>query len=185
MTLSPRRFKRPMASARAAAGPCRQPQRHFVDRAADRPTPRGEDAGLARPTQFLGVLRPYQLRGLQWLTFLDNLGIGGCLADDMGLGKTIQLIALLLHERQARQETSNGNGNGEKKGTIPFLHRHFCLCDFGCRQLGEELERFSQHAKVWLHHGCRVPRAARLLKGRNTLSGQQASVARSCGSLAK
>ena len=54
---------------------------------------------VIQPENFLGTLRPYQLRGLQWLAFLDTLGIGGCLADDMGLGKTIQLISLLLHER--------------------------------------------------------------------------------------
>ena len=41
-------------------------------------------------------LRPYQLRGVQWLWWLYNLKLGGCLADDMGLGKTIQVISLLL-----------------------------------------------------------------------------------------
>ena len=60
---------------------------------------------LPQPPAFQGTLRPYQLRGLQWLAFLDRLGIGGCLADDMGLGKTIQLIALLLHERAAVEAT--------------------------------------------------------------------------------
>ncbi len=54
---------------------------------------------LPQPAAFQGTLRPYQRRGLDWLAFLDSLGIGACLADDMGLGKTIQLIALLLHER--------------------------------------------------------------------------------------
>ncbi|HLE12757.1 MAG: hypothetical protein A2504_09605 [Bdellovibrionales bacterium RIFOXYD12_FULL_39_22] len=42
------------------------------------------------------TLRPYQLQGVNWLYFLDQLGLGACLADDMGLGKTIQVIALLL-----------------------------------------------------------------------------------------
>jgi non-specific serine/threonine protein kinase len=32
---------------------------------------------------------------LNWLTFLDTLGFGACLADDMGLGKTIQVLAFL------------------------------------------------------------------------------------------
>ncbi len=41
-------------------------------------------------------LRPYQIRGVQWLWWLYNLKLGGCLADDMGLGKTIQVISLLL-----------------------------------------------------------------------------------------
>jgi SNF2 family DNA or RNA helicase len=61
---------------------------------------------IAQPESFVGDLRPYQLRGLHWLTFLDRLGLGACLADDMGLGKTIQLIALLLHERERRVQGS-------------------------------------------------------------------------------
>lgn len=45
-------------------------------------------------------LRPYQNRGVQWLWWLYNLQLGGCLADDMGLGKTIQVISLLLLIKQ-------------------------------------------------------------------------------------
>ncbi|WP_432827841.1 DEAD/DEAH box helicase [Dactylosporangium sp. CA-092794] len=47
------------------------------------------------PPGFAGSLRPYQLRGLNWLRFLEQAGLGGILADDMGLGKTVQLLALL------------------------------------------------------------------------------------------
>ncbi|MEV4512190.1 DEAD/DEAH box helicase [Dactylosporangium sp. NPDC049525] len=47
------------------------------------------------PERFHGSLRPYQLRGLSWLVFLEAAGLGGILADDMGLGKTVQLLALL------------------------------------------------------------------------------------------
>lgn len=54
-------------------------------------------AVLAEPPGFQGTLRPYQGRGVAWLAFLDQWGLGACLADDMGLGKTIQLIAFLLH----------------------------------------------------------------------------------------
>ena len=50
---------------------------------------------LAQPEGFIGVLRPYQVRGFSWLAFLGQWGLGGCLADDMGLGKTIQMLALL------------------------------------------------------------------------------------------
>lgn len=53
------------------------------------------------PRGFHGSLRPYQLRGLSWLVFLERHGFGLCLADDMGLGKTIQLLALLAYEREA------------------------------------------------------------------------------------
>ncbi|MFQ5495332.1 MAG: DEAD/DEAH box helicase, partial [Phycisphaerae bacterium] len=46
------------------------------------------------------TLRPYQRVGLAWLRFLTTLGLGACLADDMGLGKTIQVLALLLCDRE-------------------------------------------------------------------------------------
>jgi len=48
----------------------------------------------------LASLRPYQERGVQWLWWLYNMRLGGCLADDMGLGKTIQMISLLLLAKQ-------------------------------------------------------------------------------------
>ncbi len=48
------------------------------------------------PEGFTGTLRPYQERGLAWLTFLESLGLGRILADDMGLGKSAMVLALLL-----------------------------------------------------------------------------------------
>ncbi len=59
------------------------------------------DRGLSpvpAPPDFHGTLRPYQERGLAWLSFLQSLGLGGILADDMGLGKTVQLLALIAGE---------------------------------------------------------------------------------------
>src|SRR5659263_179787 len=53
-----------------------------------------------QPESFEGVLRPYQVKGFSWLAFLQQYGIGACLADDMGLGKTIQLLALLLKGKE-------------------------------------------------------------------------------------
>ncbi|XP_065672954.1 lymphoid-specific helicase isoform X3 [Hydra vulgaris] len=43
-----------------------------------------------------GVMREYQLDGMEWLQGLFENGINGILADEMGLGKTIQSIALIL-----------------------------------------------------------------------------------------
>lgn len=45
--------------------------------------------------KFKAVLRPYQQTGFSWLSYMQNLGFGACLADDMGLGKTVQIIAFL------------------------------------------------------------------------------------------
>ncbi len=73
---------------------------------------------LPQPVDFLGELRPYQLRGLQWMAYLDRLGLGACLADDMGLGKTIQLIALMLMERAAPQPPSPSGERAEVRGDL-------------------------------------------------------------------
>ncbi|MGH8177491.1 MAG: DEAD/DEAH box helicase [Steroidobacter sp.] len=60
-----------------------------------------ETAEFTPPATFIGELRPYQRRGAAWLATMAQLGLGACLADDMGLGKTIQLIAMLLEQRQS------------------------------------------------------------------------------------
>jgi len=52
---------------------------------------------VTKPDMFLGDLKAYQLKGLQWLDNLYDQGINGILADEMGLGKTIQTISLLAH----------------------------------------------------------------------------------------
>lgn len=59
------------------------------------------------PDGFMGVLRPYQQEGLNWLSQLDRYGFGGCLADDMGLGKTIQIIAFILSQRRQGKQNTN------------------------------------------------------------------------------
>ena len=61
---------------------------------ADRPAP-------ALPDGIRATLRPYQLRGYEWLAALWDARLGGVLADDMGLGKTLQTLALLERAREA------------------------------------------------------------------------------------
>lgn len=67
---------------------------------------------LAQPATFdqpqlavTSALRPYQLRGVQWLAMLDHYGFGGILADDMGLGKTLQTIAFLSSPERSSKKT--------------------------------------------------------------------------------
>lgn len=55
----------------------------------------------APPLHFNGTLRPYQKAGYDWLMFLNEYRLGGCLADDMGLGKTVQTLALLQAQKEA------------------------------------------------------------------------------------
>lgn len=54
------------------------------------------------PNGFQGKLRPYQKAGYNWLRFLNEFHLGGCLADDMGLGKTVQTLALLQSEKEKK-----------------------------------------------------------------------------------
>lgn len=95
-------------------------------------------AHLAQPDAFVGTLRPYQLRGLEWLIFMQRIGVGACLADDMGLGKTIQLIAVLLAERR---------GDAPVGPTLIFAP----MTVVGNWQ--REISRFAPGLKVLIHHG--------------------------------
>src|SRR5699024_7629355 len=79
-------------------------------------------------------LRPYQQRGLSWLSFLTELGLGACLADDMGLGKTLQLLALEAVHRERDPQTGPtlllcpssliGNWQREAQRFTPSLRLH-------------------------------------------------------------
>ena len=60
------------------------------------------DLDFSPPDSLKGILRNYQKFGFKWLKTLSYYGMGGILADDMGLGKTLQVIALLLSEREEK-----------------------------------------------------------------------------------
>lgn len=99
------------------------------------------------PAAFEGELRPYQQRGLAWLAFLSSLGLGACLADDMGLGKTVQLLALLLAERE---QQPIGSGESRRKRLAPTL----LICPMSVAgNWQREAERFAPGLRVHVHHG--------------------------------
>ena len=56
------------------------------------------------PAGLRAQLRPYQLDGLRWLSFLWSAELGGILADDMGLGKTLQTLALVVRARETEPD---------------------------------------------------------------------------------
>ena len=92
---------------------------------------------LASPKAFSGTLRPYQVRGYSWLSFLRGWGLGACLADDMGLGKTIQTLALIQRDWQA---------NGKQ----PVL----LVCPTSVvNNWQKEAARFTPGLPVLVHHG--------------------------------
>lgn len=55
------------------------------------------------PAKFKGKLREYQAEGYNWLNFLRQYSLNGCLADDMGLGKTVQTLAMLQKMKEEKK----------------------------------------------------------------------------------
>ncbi len=54
------------------------------------------------PEGLKAELRPYQVTGFRWLSFLRDMGqghMGALLADEMGLGKTVQALTFLLRDK--------------------------------------------------------------------------------------
>jgi superfamily II DNA or RNA helicase len=85
----------------------------------------GGITGLPLPATLNAELRPYQLEGFNWLSFLYRHGLGGVLADDMGLGKTVQALALACAAKEAaREETPAADDaapGSAPSGSAPFL----------------------------------------------------------------
>jgi len=93
---------------------------------------------LPPPAGFRGRLRPYQVSGVSWLAFLRRWGLGACLADDMGLGKTIQVLALLLNDKE------------QGRAARPSL----LVCPTSAvGNWQREVVRFTPDLRVLVHHG--------------------------------
>ncbi len=104
---------------------------------------------LPTPRRFRGELRPYQSRGVGWLAFLEQWGLGACLADDMGLGKTIQLIAFLLYLKE--QKT--------------LEHPTLLVCPTSVLGNWErEVKKFGPDLVTFLYHGDKRPQGKAFVK---------------------
>ena len=98
---------------------------------------------LPAPAGFVGELRSYQAEARGWLRFLDDAGLGGCLAMDMGLGKTPTVLAHLLETR----------GDGPVLVVAPPA----VLGNWAA-----EAARFTPELSVQVHHGTARATAAEL-----------------------
>ncbi|WP_314706570.1 DEAD/DEAH box helicase [Rothia mucilaginosa] len=99
------------------------------------------------PTGLQATLRPYQVEGFQWLSFLYEQRLGGILADDMGLGKTVQALALLAHaieEHRASSERTTERGESVE----PFAPFLVVAPTSVITNWAAEAERFLPEAKV-------------------------------------
>ncbi|MGH2862580.1 MAG: SNF2-related protein [Solirubrobacteraceae bacterium] len=106
------------------------------------------------PVGFVGQLRPYQQRGLAWLTFMSRLGLGACLADDMGLGKTVQLIALLLAEREAAGNVGAKSPAAAASRLTGKVGPTLLVCPVSVAgNWRREAARFAPSLRVHVHYG--------------------------------
>ena len=99
------------------------------------------------PAGLQATLRPYQVEGFQWLSFLYEQRLGGILADDMGLGKTVQALALLAHaieEHRAASERTTERGESVE----PFAPFLVVAPTSVITNWAAEAERFLPEAKV-------------------------------------
>ena len=94
---------------------------------------------IADPAQLQGTLREYQKRGVSWLSYLEQLGLNGCLADDMGLGKTVQVIARLVQEQE--------------QASVPLKPTLLIAPTSVVGNWRKEIEKFAPHLKAIVHHG--------------------------------
>lgn len=104
------------------------------------------------PIGLQATLRPYQVEGFQWLSFLYEQRLGGILADDMGLGKTVQALALLAHaieEHRAASERATSERAAERGESIePFAPFLVVAPTSVITNWAAEAERFLPEAKV-------------------------------------
>ena len=89
------------------------------------------------PKKMKGTLRPYQKAGYDWLHFLKDFSFGGCLADEMGLGKTVQVLALLLSEKES----------GNITPSLIVVPRSLMF------NWENEIKKFTPSIKAYVHHG--------------------------------
>uniref|UniRef100_A0A8C5EB00 Proliferation-associated SNF2-like protein n=1 Tax=Gouania willdenowi TaxID=441366 RepID=A0A8C5EB00_GOUWI len=108
----------------------------------------GQPVPAQQPQLFTGgIMRWYQIEGIEWLRMLWENGINGILADEMGLGKTIQCIAHIAMMI-------------EKKVMGPFL----VVAPLSTLPNWiNEFKRFTPDISVVLYHGPQ-PERAKVLK---------------------
>ncbi|KAJ8359630.1 hypothetical protein SKAU_G00161550 [Synaphobranchus kaupii] len=111
-------------------------------------TVNGQPVPLQQPKLFTGgIMRSYQVEGMEWLRMLWENGINGILADEMGLGKTVQCIAHISMMMEKKV-----GGPFLVVGPLSTLPNWI-----------SEFKRFTPQVSVLLYHGNQLDRG-RLIK---------------------
>lgn len=93
---------------------------------------------ISVPASIHAQLRPYQVRGFQWMYSTLERGFGVVLADDMGLGKTLQTLTLLERLKD--------------DGKMP--HHALIICPTTlATNWQREVQKFAPRLSVSIYHG--------------------------------
>lgn len=116
-----------------------------------------EPEPVAVPVGLKAQLRPYQERGLSWLATMSRLNCGAILADDMGLGKTVQVLALLVHEREVAARPAPLRESARYTATLDPSQQvgpTLLVCPMSVvGNWQRETQRFAPDLRVLVHHG--------------------------------
>ncbi|RAL14066.1 putative nucleosome remodeling complex ATPase subunit (Snf2h), partial [Aspergillus homomorphus CBS 101889] len=101
-----------------------------------------------QPRGLRATLKPYQLDGLSFLTYLRRNGVGGILADEMGLGKTLQTLTLFEHVKEVEGASCSN--------PAPFL----VVCPLSVLEIWiSEISKWTPGLAAVKFHGTREQRA--------------------------
>jgi SNF2 family DNA or RNA helicase/uncharacterized Zn finger protein len=91
------------------------------------------------PKGLKATLRPYQLRGYEWMYKNARIGFGSVIADDMGLGKTLQVITTLLKLKE--------DGRLKKQKALVIVPTTLLT------NWDKEIRKFAPSLKAHIYHG--------------------------------
>lgn len=104
---------------------------------------------ISLPLPLDQVLRHYQIKGVAWLWSLKQAACNPCLADDMGLGKTLQILTLLIKEKN------------ETVSQEPSL----LICPTAVLEnWKQEATKFTPTLSLYIHHGIQRLHGAKFQK---------------------
>lgn len=109
----------------------------------------------SQPDFLMGLLKGYQLNGVNWLCNLYEMGINGVLADGIGLDKTIQTLAFLAHLAEVKNiwgpfliVASTSAHNNWTQQCARFLPNMKCFPYWGSQQDRKILRKFWNYTNI-------------------------------------
>ncbi|CAJ0895636.1 9407_t:CDS:2, partial [Entrophospora sp. SA101] len=108
-----------------------------------------------------GVMRDYQIQGLNWLISLYENQLNGILADEMGLGKTLQTISFLGYLRDFRN-ISGPHLIVAPKSTLNNWQKEFnnWIPDYNTKIKEERLVKLDFQVCITSYEMCLIEKAA-------------------------